>query len=59
LIEALRGFKRQALHAARLVFEHPVSGKPVENEAALPDDMQDLLGVLATDTAAAAAAKKR
>jgi 23S rRNA pseudouridine1911/1915/1917 synthase len=60
LIEALRGFKRQALHAARLVFEHPVSGKPIENEAALPDDMQALLGVLAADTAAAAgAARKR
>jgi len=59
LIEALRGFKRQALHAARLAFEHPVSGKPIVNEAALPGDMQDLLGVLASDTAAAAAAKKR
>ncbi|GFE79082.1 ribosomal large subunit pseudouridine synthase D [Steroidobacter agaridevorans] len=59
LIEALRGFKRQALHAARLAFEHPVSGKPIVNEAALPTDMQDLLGVLARDTAAAAAAKKR
>ncbi|WP_129781565.1 23S rRNA pseudouridine(1911/1915/1917) synthase RluD [Peristeroidobacter soli] len=59
LIEALRGFKRQALHAARLAFEHPVTGKPIENEAALPTDMQDLLGVLATDTAAAAAVKRR
>ena len=59
LIEALRGFKRQALHAARLAFEHPVSGKPIVNEAPLPDDMQALLGVLARDTAAAAAAKKR
>jgi 23S rRNA pseudouridine1911/1915/1917 synthase len=53
LIEALRGFKRQALHAARLAFEHPVSGKPIVNEAGLPVDMQDLLGVLARDTAAA------
>lgn len=51
LIEALRGFKRQALHAARLAFEHPVSGKPVENEAALPSDVQELLGVLARDAA--------
>jgi 23S rRNA pseudouridine1911/1915/1917 synthase len=59
LIDALRGFKRQALHAARLAFEHPVSGKPIENEAALPADMQELLGVLAADTAAAAAAKRR
>jgi len=59
LIEALRGFKRQALHAARLAFAHPISGKPIENEEALPVDMQDLLGVLAADTAAAAAARKR
>lgn len=53
LIEALRGFKRQALHAARLAFEHPVSGQPIVNEAPLPGDIQDLLGVLARDTAAA------
>ena len=51
LIEALRGFKRQALHAARLAFEHPVTGKPVVNEAALPPDMQELLNVLAQDAA--------
>lgn len=51
LIEALRGFKRQALHAARLAFAHPVSGKPVENEAALPSDIQELLAVLARDAA--------
>jgi 23S rRNA pseudouridine1911/1915/1917 synthase len=58
LIEALRGFKRQALHAARLAFEHPVTGKPIVSEAALPVDMQDLLGVLARDTAAAAPKKR-
>jgi 23S rRNA pseudouridine1911/1915/1917 synthase len=57
LIAALRGFKRQALHAARLAFAHPVSGKPIENEAALPSDIQELLAVLARD--AAAPAKKR
>jgi 23S rRNA pseudouridine1911/1915/1917 synthase len=49
LIEALRGFRRQALHAARLSFAHPVSGKPVESTAPLPQDMQDLLAVLARD----------
>jgi 23S rRNA pseudouridine1911/1915/1917 synthase len=54
LVEALRGFKRQALHAARLAFEHPVTGKPIENKAALPEDIQQLLGVLARDVAAAA-----
>lgn len=51
LVEALRGFRRQALHAARLSFEHPVTGKPVTNDAPLPDDMQALLAVLARDAA--------
>jgi 23S rRNA pseudouridine1911/1915/1917 synthase len=31
---------RQALHAYRLAFLHPQSGKPVEFEAPLPDDIQ-------------------
>jgi 23S rRNA pseudouridine1911/1915/1917 synthase len=55
LIEALRGFKRQALHAARLAFEHPVTGKPVEVTAPLPEDFQALLAVLAADAKLAAA----
>jgi 23S rRNA pseudouridine1911/1915/1917 synthase len=49
LIEAVRGFKRQALHAAKLSFEHPVTGKTVECEAPLPADMRELLAVLASD----------
>lgn len=49
LIEALRGFKRQALHAARLAFKHPKTGNAVECEAALPEDMRALLQVLAED----------
>jgi 23S rRNA pseudouridine1911/1915/1917 synthase len=49
LIEALRAFKRQALHAASLAFAHPVSDKPIRCEAALPPDMQALLKVLAED----------
>jgi 23S rRNA pseudouridine1911/1915/1917 synthase len=49
LIGAIQGFKRQALHAARLKFEHPVSGKPVECVAPLPEDMCELLEVLAKD----------
>jgi len=49
LIEALRAFKRQALHAARLAFEHPKTGKPIECAAPLPADMQALIEVLATD----------
>jgi len=52
LIEALRGFGRQALHAARLAFEHPVTGKPVECTAPLPQDMSGLLDALARDAKA-------
>ncbi len=58
LIEALRGFGRQALHAARLAFEHPVTGKPVEAVAPTPADMKALLKALADDAAAAAASGK-
>jgi 23S rRNA pseudouridine1911/1915/1917 synthase len=53
LKDALRAFPRQALHAARLEFEHPVTRKPVACTAPLPADMQDLLGVLDKDAAAA------
>jgi 23S rRNA pseudouridine1911/1915/1917 synthase len=48
---ALREFPRQALHAARLQLAHPVTGKPLECVAPLPDDMQQLLKVLARDAA--------
>ena len=50
---ALRAFPRQALHAARLRFEHPVTGQPVECAAPLPSDLRDLLAALARDVAAA------
>ena len=49
LIEALQGFKRQALHAAKLTFEHPTTGQPVECEAPVPEDMVELLRILAAD----------
>jgi 23S rRNA pseudouridine1911/1915/1917 synthase len=51
LREALRSFKRQALHAFRLGFEHPVSGEWVEWESPLPEDMERLLAVLREDAA--------
>jgi 23S rRNA pseudouridine1911/1915/1917 synthase len=56
LIEALRGFKRQALHAETLEFKHPVSGEPVRCTAPVPDDMQQLMRMLREDTKAAAQA---
>lgn len=42
-IEAARTFPRQALHAAILGFEHPVSGEMLRFEAELPQDMADLI----------------
>ncbi len=44
--EALRGFHRQALHAATLGFVHPVTGETLEFRAGLPDDMQTVLQAL-------------
>ena len=49
LKEALRNFRRQALHAFRLGFEHPVTGTRVEWEAPMPDDMERLLAILRQD----------
>jgi len=46
LIEALRAFPRQALHARVLGLLHPGSGEPVEFECPLPQDILDLLAVL-------------
>jgi len=45
-VEAVRGFPRQALHAATLGFEHPVTGKMMQFEAPLPQDMAGLLAAL-------------
>jgi 23S rRNA pseudouridine1911/1915/1917 synthase len=53
LVAALNGFQRQALHAARLSFSHPKSGKAVSYEAPLPDDLRGLLDALARDGAGA------
>jgi 23S rRNA pseudouridine1911/1915/1917 synthase len=59
LIEALRGFKRQALHAETLEFKHPVSGEPVRCTAPVPDDMQQLMRVLREDAVAHAGVVRR
>ena len=52
LIEALRGFRRQALHAETLEFMHPITGEPVRCTAPVPDDMLHLLKALREDAAA-------
>ena len=49
LVAELEGFKRQALHAARLKLAHPVTGEEVEWEAPLPADMAHLVAVLEAD----------
>jgi len=43
---ALRLLKRQALHARRLSFNHPITGVPLSFDAALPLDMQEALDLL-------------
>ena len=53
LVEALSTFSRQALHAARLALEHPLTGKPLAWESALPADMVGLLAALEADERAA------
>lgn len=46
---ALRAFKRQALHAADLALDHPISGEPLHWQSPLPADMQTLLDALQDD----------
>lgn len=51
LIGALRGFRRQALHAEKLAFVHPVSGEAMSFEAEAPEDFLRLLSALRDDRA--------
>jgi 23S rRNA pseudouridine1911/1915/1917 synthase len=43
---ALAGFGRQALHAARLGFVHPVTGERLDFAAEAPEDFTSLLALL-------------
>lgn len=45
----LRSFKRQALHATRIEYEHPTSGEHQSWERPLPDDMQALVEACEVD----------
>ncbi len=45
ILETL-GFRRQALHATRLGFIHPVTGHALSFDSAMPDDMQELFNRL-------------
>jgi 23S rRNA pseudouridine1911/1915/1917 synthase len=54
LVETLRTFKRQALHAAQLAFDHPRSGKRMGFVSPVPDDFKKLLDALREDASMAA-----
>jgi 23S rRNA pseudouridine1911/1915/1917 synthase len=51
LLDCLRQFRRQALHAERLALRHPVSGADLEWHAPVPQDMRELIGALREDAA--------
>ncbi len=44
--QAIEAFPRQALHASRLSFRHPLDGRQVEFEAPMPSDMADLIAAI-------------
>jgi 23S rRNA pseudouridine1911/1915/1917 synthase len=58
LVEALRGFRRQALHAETLEFAHPLTGQALRCTAPVPADLRALLRALAEDTRAHEAAAR-
>jgi 23S rRNA pseudouridine1911/1915/1917 synthase len=45
--EAVSHLRRQALHAAVLAFDHPVTGEPMRFESPWPDDLEATRGALA------------
>ena len=49
LKEIMRSFRRQALHAKRLGLVHPASGRSMQWDAPMPDDMAELLEALRAD----------
>jgi 23S rRNA pseudouridine1911/1915/1917 synthase len=49
VIHALAQFRRQALHAARLSFEHPSTRRELCFEAPIPADFRELLATLAAE----------
>ena len=51
LVEALRNFRRQALHAELLQFAHPRSGREISVEAPMPPDYSTLVELLRADAA--------
>ena len=54
----IRGFRRQALHAASLGFAHPVTGEALHFETPMPDDMAGLVTAIEVGIARRATAPK-
>jgi 23S rRNA pseudouridine1911/1915/1917 synthase len=50
LLESMRSFPRQALHAHTLKLLHPATSQPVEFKAPLPEDLLGLLALLRRET---------
>jgi 23S rRNA pseudouridine1911/1915/1917 synthase len=46
----LRGFRRQALHAERIAFTHPISGAQVDVSAPRPPDLEALVAACRRDS---------
>jgi 23S rRNA pseudouridine1911/1915/1917 synthase len=59
LLGTLRTFKRQALHAAALGFDHPRSGERLVLNSPVPEDFRQLLLALRDDARTAAAHLER
>lgn len=45
----LRSFKRQALHATRIEYDHPITGEHESWERPMPEDMQNLVDACGID----------
>jgi len=52
LAAAVQGLRRQALHATRLEFLHPLTGKAIECSSPLAADLQKLIEILRADASA-------
>jgi 23S rRNA pseudouridine1911/1915/1917 synthase len=44
--DAVMAFPRQALHAAEIMFIHPVTGEEMSFESELPEDFETLLSII-------------
>ncbi len=45
-LEILKAIDRQALHAAKLEFQHPITGRPLDFQAELPEDIKKVIEIL-------------